>query len=463
MSFVKSLFRTKPLDNYPLRQASLRRCLSGFDLTLLGIGAIVGAGIFVLTGIAAATKAGPAVIFSYVLSGLACGFTAFAYAELSSSIGGCGSAYGYSFAGLGELIAWLIGWDLLLEYSVACSAVAIGWSGYVTNVFSAVGINLPNSLTHNPFEGGIVNLPAVIIILLLTYLLCAGIRESARVNKVVVFIKLAVILIFIVIAIFHFNPGKNWHPFLPFGLSGIANGAALVFFAYIGFDAVSTAAEEAINPQRDLPRGIIASLLVCTTLYIIVAALLTAAVPYTELNVSSPITFALLKMGYHFGGAIVALGAIAGLTTVILVMYYGLTRIFLAMARDGLLPAALATVSPKRQTPVRIIVISGIIMAIVAGVTPIQDVAELTNIGTLAAFTLVSLGVLVLRYTKPNLPRPFRIPFSPIIPIMAILLCGYLMASLSSVTWKSFMIWTFIGLIIYFGYSRSRSLLAKPA
>ncbi|HVV69671.1 MAG TPA: amino acid permease [Gammaproteobacteria bacterium] len=463
MSFVKSLFRTKPMDNYPLRQTSLRRCLSAFDLTLMGIGAIVGAGIFVLTGIAAATKAGPAVIFSYILSGLACGFTAFAYAELSSSIGGCGSAYGYSFAGLGELIAWLIGWDLLLEYSVACAAVAIGWSGYVSNVFTAIGIPIPKALTTNPFEGGIVNLPAMIIILLLTYLLSAGIRESARINKLVVFIKLAVIVLFIVLAAFHFNPSANWHPFLPFGFSGIASGAALVFFAYIGFDAVSTAAEEAVNPQRDLPRGIIASLLICTLLYIIVAALLTAAVPYTELNVSSPITYALLKMGYKFGGAIVALGAIAGLSTVILVMYYGLTRIFLAMSRDGLLPSVLAAVNAKTQTPIRIIVIAGIVMAIVAGLTPIQRVAELTNIGTLAAFTLVSLGVLVLRYTKPNMPRPFKTPLSPIVPILGILLCGYLMASLSPVTWESFLIWTLIGLVVYFGYSRSRSVLSKKS
>jgi APA family basic amino acid/polyamine antiporter len=460
MSFFKSLFRTKPLETFPLREASLRRCLTAFDLTLLGVGAIIGAGIFVLTGIAAATKAGPAVIFSYVLAGLACGFTAFAYAELSSSIGGCGSAYGYSLAGLGELIAWIIGWDLLLEYGIACAAVAIGWSGYVNNALMAVGIPLPHALTINPFEGGIINLPAMIIILLITFLLCRGVRESVRANKIMVFIKLAVIALFIVLAAMHFNPAANWTPFLPFGWQGVAHGAALIFFAYIGFDAVSTAAEEAIDPARDLPRGIIGSLIVCTVVYIVVAGLLTASTHYTLLDVSSPIAFALLNMGYRFGGAVVALGAIAGLSTVILVMYYGFTRIFLAMARDGLLPARMAKIHPKSQSPVRIIVGVGIIMAIIAGVTPIERVAELVNIGTLAAFALVCLGVVIMRYTQPNLPRPFKTPFSPLVPTIGLVLCIYLMTNLSVITWISFVIWTVIGLFVYFGYSRKRSKLA---
>lgn len=463
MSFFKSLFRTKPLESFELRDNSLRRCLSAFDLTLLGVGAIVGAGVFVLTGIAAATRAGPAVIFSYVISAMACGFAAFSYAELSSSIGGCGSAYGYSLAGLGELIAWIIGWDLLLEYSVACAAVAIGWSGYLNNILIAIGIHLPNTLTNNPFQGGMINLPAVLIILAIMALLCIGVRESVRVNKIIVFIKLAVILVFIVLAVPHFNPGINWHPFIPFGWQGIASGAALVFFAYIGFDAVSTAAEEAKNPQRDIPKGIIGSLVVCTVLYILVAGLLTAAVPYTKLNISSPIAEALLLMGYRFGGAMVALGAIAGLSTVILVMYYGLTRIFLAMSRDGLLPSGLATIHPKSKTPVRIILIAGIVIAIVAGITPINEVAELTNIGTLAAFTVVCAGVIVLRRTKPNLIRPFKTPLTPYMPFLGIIFCVYLMINLSATTWKSFAIWTLLGLFIYFIYSRPRSVLRKIA
>lgn len=457
MSFVKSLFRTKPLDAYPLRDASLRRVLTSFDLTLLGIGAIIGAGIFVLTGIAAATKAGPAVIFSYVLAGLACGFSAFAYAELASSIGGCGSAYGYSFAGLGELIAWIIGWDLLLEYGIACAAVAIGWSGYVNNALTAMGIPLPMALTSNPFEGGVINLPAMFIVLAITFLLSRGVQESVRINKIMVFIKLAVIALFIIIAAFHFNPSVNWKPFLPFGWQGVASGAALIFFAYVGFDAVSTAAEESINPQRDLPRGIIGSLIVCTIVYIVVAGLLTGSTHYTTLEVSSPIAFALLQMGYKFGGAIVALGAIAGLSTVILVMYYGFTRIFLAMSRDGLLPDSMAKIHPTRKTPVRIILGSGIAMAIIAGFTPIERVAELVNIGTLAAFSLVCLGVMILRYTKPDLPRPFKTPFSPLLPLLGLLFCIYLMTNLPAITWISFLIWTFGGLIIYFAYSRKHS------
>lgn len=463
MSFIKSLFRTKPLETYPLRENSLLRCLTAFDLTLLGIGAIVGTGIFVLTGIAAATKAGPAVILSYVLAGFACTFAAFAYAELSASIGGSGSAYGYSLAGLGEFVAWVIGWDLLLEYAVACSAVAIGWSGYANNALMAMGINLPDALTKNPFDGGIVNLPAVLIVVLISLLLAKGVRESVRVNKIVVFIKLGVLLLFICLAIFYFRPAENWTPFLPFGWDGVVKGAAFLFFAYIGFDAVSTAAEESINPQRDLPRGIIGSLAVCTIIYIVVAGLLTAAVPYTELNVSSPVTFALLKMGYNFGGAIVALGAIAGLTTVILVMYYGFTRIFLAMSRDGLLPGNLAAIHPKTKTPVRIITVAGIIIAIVAGFTPIIHVAELTNIGTLAAFAVVCLGVVVLRYTKPDMKRPFKTPFSPLMPILGVVLCVYLMLQLPAVTWISFLIWTLAGLVIYFVYSRPRSILNKKS
>lgn len=460
MNLLKSLFRTKPLERFPLREQSLRRCLTAFDLTLLGVGAIVGAGIFVLTGIAAATKAGPAVIFSFLISALACGFTAFAYAELSSSIGGAGSAYGYSFAGLGEIIAWIIGWDLLLEYSVACSAVAIGWSGYLNNILIAMGINLPHALVNTPFSGGIINLPAVIIIVLIATLLSMGVRESMRINKIMVFIKLASIILFIILAVRHFNPSQNWHPFLPFGWMGVVHGAALVFFAYIGFDAVSTAAEETINPKRDLPIGIIASLLVCFLLYVVVSGLLTGAVSYTQLNVSSPIAEGLLKMGYRFGGALVGLGAIAGLTTVILVMYYGLTRVALAMSRDKLLPAGLAKLNPKTQTPQRLIMISGVLMVLVSGFTPIVQVAELTNIGTLAAFTLVCLGVIIMRYTKPEMERPFRMPLGFVMPILGIIFCGYLMSHLSAVTWNSFLLWTLIGLVIYFAYSRKRSIMA---
>lgn len=453
-----SLFRTKPLDHPSSQNLGLRRCLSAFDLTLLGIGAIIGAGIFVLTGIAAATRAGPGIVLSYAFSGLACTFTALAYAELASSIGGCGSAYGYALAGIGELIAWIIGWDLLLEYGMSCSTVAIGWSGYMHNALSAVGINIPDYLMKNPFEGGILNLPAALIILLIMSLLIVGIRESAKVNMWVVFIKLAAIGLFIAIAGSHFNL-HNWQPFLPFGWTGVIQGAALIFFAYIGFDAVSTAAEETKDPERNLPLGIILSLGICTLIFMIVSGLLTGIAKYGTLNVSSPVAKSLIDLGFHTAAGFIAVGAIAGLTTVILVMYYGFTRIFLAISRDGLLPSPLARINPKTQTPVRIITLVGIIMSLVAGFVPIHNLAELVNIGTLAAFVLVCLGVIILRRTHPELPRPFKTPWTPLIPALGMIFCFYLMLNLPGITWLAFFIWMAIGLLIYFLYSRKHSIL----
>jgi APA family basic amino acid/polyamine antiporter len=457
MRFTK-LFRTKPLNHPSMQTSGLHRCLSVFDLTLLGIGAIIGAGIFVLTGIAAATRAGPGVMLSYAFSGLACTFTALAYAELSSSVGGCGSAYGYAFAGLGEIMAWIIGWDLLLEYGMSCSTVAIGWSGYVHNALFTMGINIPDALMKNPFDGGIINLPASLIILLIMLLLIVGVRESAKVNMWVVLIKLTAIAIFIGVAGAHFDI-HNWQPFLPFGVSGVIQGAALIFFAYIGFDAVSTAAEEAKNPERDLPISIILSLAICTLIFMVVAGLLTGVAKYTTLNVSSPVAQALINLGFHTAAGFIAVGAIAGLTTVILVMYYGFTRIFLAMSRDRLFPKSLATIHPKTQTPVRIIVFVGIIMALVAGFVPIHNLAELVNIGTLAAFTLVCLGVIVMRRTKPSMTRPFRTPWSPLIPLLGMIFCLYLMFNLPKITWVAFFIWTLLGLLVYFLYSQKRSIL----
>lgn len=459
-AMLKSLFYTKPIQQVASSNNSLRRCLTAFDLTLLGIGAIIGAGIFVLTGIAAATQAGPGIILSYLIAAIACGFSALSYAELASSVGGCGSAYGYAYAGLGELFAWIIGWDLLLEYGMVTSTVSIGWSGYMQDVLQAIGINLPSAFLTDPFHGGIMNLPAMLIIFLVATILSIGVKESARFNKVIVFIKLAIIALFIGIAAFHFNP-NNWHPFLPFGFQGIVNGAALIFFAYIGFDAVSTAAEEAINPQKDLPLGIIASLVVCTLLYIIVSGLLTGVSPYQLLNVSSPVANVLLRIGYRFSAGIVAVGAVAGLTTVILVMYYGFTRIFLAMSRDGLLPQFFVSIHPRSQTPRFLIWVSALVMALIAGFIPINNVAQLVNIGTLAAFVIVCAGVIILRFTKPNMVRPFRTPASPIVPLLGIIFCVYLMCSLPKITWMAFLIWTVIGIFIYFGFSRVNSLLVR--
>ncbi len=458
---MSGLLRTKTINaDHHLADTGLRRVLGPLDLTLLGIGAIVGAGIFVLTGVAAATKAGPAILLSYAIAGMACAFSALAYAELAAAIGGCGSAYGYSYAGLGELVAWVIGWDLILEYGVATAAVAIGWSAYVDNALAALGLHLPAALLKTPTEGGFIDLPAVLIVLALAGLLSMGVRESARFNAVMVLIKLLAIGVFVAVASSHVNPA-NWTPFMPFGWEGVMGGAALIFFAYIGFDAVSTAAEEARNPQRDLPIGILASLAICTLIYMVVAALLTAVVPYPSLNVGSPVADVMLRLGYPWAAGLVAAGAIAGLTTVMLVLYFGLTRVFLAMSRDGLLPPLFARISPRTRTPVRVILASGLLIAAVAGLTPIGTVAELVNIGTLAAFFLVCLGVLALRYTHPDLPRPFRTPWSPLVPLLGAASCLYLMLSLPLVTWLRFGAWLALGLVIYFAYSRKHSLLAE--
>jgi APA family basic amino acid/polyamine antiporter len=458
---MSKLFRTKTVNaDHHLLDTGLKRVLGPVDLTLLGIGAIIGAGIFVLTGVAAATQAGPAIVLSYVLAGVACAFSALAYAELAAAVGGCGSAYGYTYAGLGEIVAWIIGWDLILEYGVATAAVAIGWSGYVDNALAAMGIGLPEPLLKTLSQGGLINLPAAAIVLTLAGLLSLGVRESARFNAAMVVVKLLAIGLFIAIALFHVQPA-NWDPFMPFGWKGVSGGAALIFFAYIGFDAVSTAAEEARRPQRDLPIGILASLAVCTLIYVVVAGLLTGVVTYSSLNVGSPVADVMLRLGYPWAAAFIAVGAIAGLTTVMLVLYYGLTRVFLAMSRDGLLPPLFAHVHPRTGTPVRVILASGILIAMVAGFTPIGEVAELVNIGTLAAFLLVCIGVVSLRYSHPDLPRPFRTPFSPILPALGGVFCLYLMLSLPEITWLRFLVWLALGMILYFGYSRSHSELAK--
>ncbi len=477
-----SVFRTKAVGG-EREDTGLRRCLTTADLIFLGIGGIIGAGIFVLTGVAAALDAGPAIVLSFIISGLACAFTALSYAELSAAVGGCGSAYGYAYAGLGEIIAWIVGWDLILEYGVATAAVAIGWSGYVRDALTSVGIHLPLALTrvniyaiaawfldliHRPVPaliaakastGGFINLPAAAVILLLSLVLAAGVRQSAAFNGLMVFVKLAVIALFIGVACFHVTPG-NWHPFMPFGWPGVMRGAALIFFAYIGFDAVSTAAEETQNPQRSLPIGIIVSLVVCTAIYIVVSGLLTLIVPYFTLDTASPVARSMLILGHPVVALMIGIGAIVGLTSVMLVLFYGLTRIFLAMSRDGLLPDAFAAVNIRTKTPVRVILLCGFIMALIAGLTPIGYVAELVNIGTLAAFTIVCAGVLVMRYTKPDMVRPFRAPGSPVVPVLGMGFCLYLMLSLPLITWLRFLVWFVIGMAVYVFYGHGHSRLA---
>ena len=459
---MQTLTRTKPITAVTEDgdEHGLARSLSGVDLTLLGIGAIIGAGIFVLTGVAAATKAGPALSLSFVMGALACGFAALVYAEFASTVPLSGSAYTYTYVTLGELPAWIIGWDLILEYALACATVAIGWSGYFLRLLAGVGIHLPVALTQPPTHGGIINLPAFAIMFLISGLLALGVRQTSLVNALIVVLKLAVIGLFLYVAIPHAEPA-NWEPFMPFGWSGVMAGAGLIFFAYIGFDAVSTAAEEAKNPQRDMPIGIITSLVVCTVIYIAVTVMLTGIAPYTTLNVSDPMAFALAQVGERFAAGATAIGAVAGLTSVLLVMMYGQTRVFFAMSRDGLLPKAFSTVNPRTRTPARTILATGLLIAIAAGLVPIQEVASLVNVGTLAAFIMVSIAVLYLRRAQPDIHRPFRTPFMPWTPILAIVCCSALIASLEAVTLWRFVVWMLVGVVLYFVYARRHSVLGQ--
>jgi APA family basic amino acid/polyamine antiporter len=462
----------------------LRRTLTAFDLTLLGIGAIIGTGIFVLTGTAAANQAGPGIALSYVLAGLACGFAALCYAEFASMIPVSGSAYTYSYATLGELVAWMIGWDLILEYAVGSMTVAIGWSGYFQRILAGFGLELPAWMAAAPgtAPGALVNLPAVLIVLAITVLLVIGIRESARFNAVMVAIKIAAVLFFIV-AGFSFVKPENWSPFAPYGWSGIMAAGAVVFFAYIGFDAVSTTAEEARNPKRDLPIGIIASLVICTVLYIVVAAILAGIVPVTNYRsleaalpgapivpqaestafLNAPVAYVLHVIGQDWAAGLISAGAVAGITSVLLVMLLSQPRIFFSMSRDRLLPAGVSRVHPRFGTPYITTIITGVIVAVVAGLTPINVVGEMTSIGTLFAFVVVSAGVIVLRIQRPEAPRPFRVPFGYLFPVLGVLSCLYLMLSLSAVTWVRFLVWLDLGMMIYWFYGRTHSPLADRA
>lgn len=469
---LKQLFRTKAIVTDAVgidNSAGLKRCLSAFDLALLGIGGAIGTGIFVLTGLAAATQSGPAVIISFIIAGVASAFAALAYAELAASVGGSGSAYGYSYVAFGEFFAWVIGWILLLEYGVGAAAVANGWAGYFMRTLVNFGITMPEAYTKAPSLGGIINLPAFSIIWILTLVLIAGVKQSAQVNNIMVTIKLSTIAIFLAIAAMNLNP-DNWHPFMPFGWFetldngkniGVLAGASLVFFAYFGFDAVSTAADESRNPQRDLPIGLIAAVSFCTIIYIIVSGFLTGIVSYTELNTPSPIAYALTKIGYTWASTLVATGVLAGLITVLLVLLYGLTRILYAMSRDGLISPFFSRINPERQTPVRIILLCGFVISIIAGFIPLGELAETVNIGTLASFIMVCVGVIVLRIRQPDLPRPFKNPWNPLIPVLGIISCAGLMVFLPNETWHRFLIWIAVGVGIYFAYSMHHSKLKE--
>lgn len=442
----------------------LKRTLGAFELMMMGIGVIIGSGIFVITGVAAAEHAGPGLVLSFILAGIACGCAALCYAELASSMPASGGAYTFAYVGLGEIFGWFIGWCLTLEYVVAMAAVAVGWSAYVGNILSLLGIHIPKYLMSDPSGGGVVNLPAAIIISIMALLQLKGTRKSAMLNSLLVFVKLTVIFVFIVLVARHVDP-SNYRPFLPFGWEGVFSGAAVVFFAYLGFDAISNSAEEVKNPQKNMPVGIMASLLIATVLYIIITLMLTGVVKYSAYaGVAAPVAFALNEVGIRWGSALVSVGAVAGLSTGVLVMLGSESRLIYSMSRDGMLPASFSRVS-RNGVPDKAVVFVWGLGCILAGMLPIEMIAELCNIGTLWAFFIVSVTVMVLRKKRPEMKRGFMVPAVPFTPVVAMLLCSFLAIQLDVLTWRAFCGWTAAGLMIYFCYgcrhSRLRSKLQR--
>jgi len=495
INMANNLFARKPLElllEELKGENRLRRVLGPVTLTSLGIGAIIGTGIFVLTGVAAHDKSGPGLILSFVVAGIACIFAALCYAEFASMVPVAGSAYTYAYATLGELFAWIIGWDLVLEYTVASAAVAHGWSAHFQDLIGSFGLKLPIALSNAPFDfnpatgtfipnGSSFDLVAMIITALITVILVKGIRESASFNATMVAVKLVIVLFVIVVGAFYINP-DNWRPFAPFGYTGISffgktlfgqsglggeplgvlAGAAIIFFAYIGFDSVSTHAEEARQPQKDVPIGIITSLIVCTFLYIAVSAVLTGMVPYDRIDINAPVANAFMQKGLPMAQRLIDIGAITGITSVLLVMMLSQPRVLLAMARDGLIPTNFfGAVHDRFRTPWKATIVTGIVVAIMSAFLPLRILADLTNIGTLLAFTIVCAAVLIMRRTHPEAERPFRAPLVPLVPILGILFCLLLMFSLPSENWMRLFIWLLLGFTIYFSYGRYHSVLAK--
>jgi APA family basic amino acid/polyamine antiporter len=470
----------------------LRPILGPLQLTSLGVGAIIGAGIFVVIGLVAKDKAGAAIILSFVIAGFACAFAALCYAEFASMVPVAGSAYTYAYATLGELFAWIIGWDLLLEYGVGAASVAHGWSHYFTDFLRLWGVTLPHAITNAPFDfdpstgrfiatGTVIDLPALLITALLTAVLVIGIQMSATFNASMVVVKLAVVFLIIAVGVFYIDP-QNWHPFAPYGYSGISffgktimgqqgaggeplgamAGAAIVFYAYIGFDSVSTHAEEARNPSRDVPIGIIVSLTLCTILYIAVAAVLTGMVPYDKIDIDAPLSRAFSRVGIPWAHLLISVGALTGITSVLMVLMLSQPRIMLAMARDGLLPAGFfGSVHERFRTPWKSTVLTGSVVGLMGALLPLRMLAELVNIGTLLAFVIVCAAVLIMRYRQPEIERPFRCPLVPLVPLLGIACCLLLMFSLPAENWFRLIVWLLLGIVIYFGYSKRHSVLAR--
>ena len=479
MSISDKLWRTKAvsdLTNEDGKEHGLKKTLGAGNLVALGIGCIIGTGIFVLTGTAAANHAGPALTLSFIISAVGCIMAGLCYSEFAAMIPVAGSAYSYSYASLGEFVAWFIGWDLILEYLFASATVSVGWSGYVVSFFADIGINIPPYLCQAPFDhipgegwvltGNLVNFPAICIILIVSAMLVIGIKESARFNNIIVIIKLVVILLFIGMGISYVDP-YNWVPYIPentgqfgkFGWSGILTGAGVIFFAYIGFDAISTVAQEAKNPQKDMPKGILYSLLICTILYILVTIVLTGIVNYKELNVPAPIALAIDTIGgkLHWLGPWIKIGVIAGLSSVVLVMVMAQARIFYTMSNDGLLPPLFAKIHKRYRTPARATIIIAVVASIIAGLFPITVLGEMVSIGTLAAFTIVCISILILRKTNPTVNRPFKTPWVPVVPILGAIICLAQMLALPFDTWVRLIVWLVIGQIVYFSYGIKHS------
>lgn len=457
---MKSLFRKKDvasiLENN--KKATLNRTLGAFDVTLMSIGSVIGTGVMVLTGLVASRDAGPAVVLSFIASAIVCIMVALCYSEFASSVPTSGSAYSYIYVSMGEIVAHLVGWSLVIGYTVSTATVAGGWSSYFNGILLELGIHLPKSLLTIPSMGGIINLPAVLIVLFVTFLLSRGTKESKKVNNFMVIVKLAVIVLFLVVGVFHVDK-TNLTPFMPYGWSGVFAGAASVFFAFTGFDAVSTSAEEVKNPQRNLPIGIVVSLITCTVIYVLVCIVLTGVCNYTKLNVADAMAYALQSVGQSWAASLVSVGAVIGITAVMLAYSFGGSRILYSMSRDGLLPKKFSNLGVKSHAPTLSTWVIGLFAAVLSGMIDLKQLADLANITLIAAFLLVSISVIIFRKTHPHVERGFRAPFVPVLPIVAAACCLFLMFNLSKATWLYFGIWLLLGLIVYVTYSRKHSTL----